>query len=66
MRNSVIGPHVSIGEKSLIENSIVKNSIIQSQSSIKNKILQNSMVGNFVSLSGQIEDLNVGDYSVEV
>lgn len=66
VRNSVIGPHVSIGEKSLIENSIVKNSIIQSQSSIKNKILQNSMVGNFVSLSGQMEDLSVGDYSVEV
>ncbi len=66
IRNTIIGPHVSIGEKSLIENSVIKNSIIQSNSSIKNKILQNSMVGNFVSLSGQMEDLSIGDYSVEV
>ncbi|MGB3077403.1 MAG: hypothetical protein WBB36_18895, partial [Chitinophagales bacterium] len=65
IKNSVIGPHVSIGGKTVIENSILKNSIIQSNSRIKNRLIQNSMVGNHVSLTGRMEEVSVGDYSVD-
>lgn len=65
IRNSVVGPYVSIGQQSKVENAILKNSIIQSHSSIKNRLIQNSMVGNFVQLCGEMEDLSVGDYSVD-
>ncbi|MCS6818734.1 MAG: sugar phosphate nucleotidyltransferase [Chitinophagales bacterium] len=62
--NSIVGPHVSIGKKTRIENSIVKNSIVQSGSHIKNYLLHNTMIGNNVSLNGKFSDLSIGDFSV--
>ena len=62
--NSIIGPHVSIGNGTKISDSIVKNSIIQEQSDIKGRILENAMLGSFVILSEKNEDLSLGDYSV--
>ncbi|HYV91722.1 MAG TPA: sugar phosphate nucleotidyltransferase [Chitinophagales bacterium] len=63
IRNSVIGPHVSIGEKTLIENCIIKSSIIQSSSRIKNRLINNSMIGNHVTIGGHPDEFSVGDYS---
>lgn len=62
--NSVVGPHVSIGKNTLIENCVIKNSIVQSQSSLKNYLLHNSMIGNHVNLQGTFADLSIGDYTV--
>lgn len=66
--NSVVGPHVSIGENTIIENSIVSNSIIQTNVKIKNAYISNSMVGNFVVYEGSgkegtKKDLSLSDYS---
>lgn len=61
---SIIGPYVSIGANTVIENSTVKNSIIQTNSKIKNATLSNSMIGNFVEYSGVSFDASIGDYSV--
>ncbi|OFY86728.1 MAG: nucleotidyltransferase [Bacteroidetes bacterium RIFCSPLOWO2_12_FULL_35_15] len=61
--NSDIGPHVSIGEGCVIENSIVKNCIIQTNSKIKNAELSNSMIGNFSEFTGKSSDASIGDYS---
>ncbi len=63
IRNSVIGPYVSIGDKTVLENCIIKNAIIQSHTRIKNRIISNSMIGNHVTMGGQPEELSVGDYS---
>jgi glucose-1-phosphate thymidylyltransferase len=63
VKNSVVGPYVSIGEKTLIENCIIKNSIVQTHSRIKNRLIQNSMIGNHVSMNGHTDDVSVGDYS---
>ena len=63
LRNSVVGPHVSIGKETVIENSVIKNSIIQNKTIIKNKLIENSMVGNNAKLEGRFEDLSVGDYN---
>jgi glucose-1-phosphate thymidylyltransferase len=63
LRNAVIGPHVSVGAGTQIENSIVSNSIIQNSSRIQNKIIANSMIGNAVSLKGCAEEYSIGDYS---
>ena len=62
LKNTIVGPFVSIGKNTVIENSIVKNSIIQSKTILKNKLIENSMIGNNVNLEGKIEDLSVGDY----
>lgn len=63
IKNSVIGPYVSVGKNSVIENSVVKNSIVQSKTIIKNKLIYNSMLGNYVKLEGRMEDWSIGDYN---
>jgi glucose-1-phosphate thymidylyltransferase len=63
LRNTVIGPHVSIGHHSVVENSIVSNSIIQQNTNLRNVNISNSMIGNYAEISGKAEDLSVGDYN---
>jgi dTDP-glucose pyrophosphorylase len=63
IENSVVGPYVSVGEKTRIVDSRVKNSIIQQESKISNAVLENSMLGNFVTFEGSPKDLSVGDYN---
>jgi glucose-1-phosphate thymidylyltransferase len=66
IRNSVIGPHVSVGEKTYLDSCIIKNSIIQTHTRIKNRVIQNSFIGNHVTMNAQPDDLSVGDYSTEM
>lgn len=61
--NSVVGPHVSIGANSNIAISVVKNSIIQDNSSIKNAIVADSMVGSHAHFESVAQDLSIGDYT---
>jgi glucose-1-phosphate thymidylyltransferase len=61
--DSVIGPYVSVGENSRIIDSRIKNSIIQKDSSVRNAVLENSMLGNFVIFEGSVQDLSVGDFN---
>ncbi|MFO0321970.1 MAG: sugar phosphate nucleotidyltransferase [Bacteroidota bacterium] len=61
--NSIIGPHVSIGEGSVVSNSIIKNSIIQTQTKITNVVVENSMVGEGAQINGKSLDLSVSDYT---
>lgn len=59
--NSIIGPHVTIGDSARIENAIVKNSIIGNFASIKEAILQRSVIGNDTAITGLRQSLNIGD-----
>lgn len=61
--DSVVGPHASIGANTIIENSVVKNCIIQTNSKIKNADLSNSMIGNYSEYTGKSTDASIGDYS---
>ncbi|UTW65048.1 nucleotidyltransferase [bacterium SCSIO 12643] len=61
--NSVIGPGVSISDNTKISGSVIDNSIVYSNTVIRNKTIGNSMIGHFVKLEDQVEDLNIGDYS---
>lgn len=63
VENSVIGPHVSVGESTKIVNSRITNSIIQKNCLVSKAILDNSLLGNFVNFEGKSEDLSLGDYS---
>lgn len=62
--NTTIGPNVSIGNKCTIENSKVKNSLIQTNTIIKNANLDNAMIGNHVIYDGNFTSISIGDYSV--
>lgn len=63
LKNTTVGPHVSIGPGTTIENSNVKNSIIQSQSVIKNATLEEAMIGSYVTYNGNFSKVSIGDYS---
>ena len=63
LKNTVIGPYVSVGSNSKVENSVIVNSIVQSDSLVKNANLEDSMIGNFVEYSGKKSEISIGDYS---
>ena len=61
--DSIIGPNVSIGKGSHIQNSKIKNSLIQTHAHIKNAKLDNAMIGNHVNYNGEFTSVSLGDYS---
>jgi len=64
IRNSEIGPFASIENDTVIENSTVKKSIVQSNAAIKNSSLERSTVGNFAEADGVSGEMHIGDHSV--
>ncbi|WP_417238878.1 sugar phosphate nucleotidyltransferase [Bizionia sp.] len=64
LKDSTIGPNVSIGNNCTIEASTVKNSLIQNHTSIKNANLDEAMIGNHVTFNGEFSKISIGDYSV--
>lgn len=64
LRNSTVGPNVSIGDFTTIENTTVKNSLIQTHTVIKNAVLDNAMIGNHAIYDGKHTQISIGDYSV--
>lgn len=59
--NSIIGPHVTIGDNTIMDYSIVKESIIGNYAMIKEVVLENSVVGNDAAIHGLCQSLNIGD-----
>lgn len=64
LMNARIGPNVSVGDGTKIENSKIKNSLIQTKAEIKNANLDNAMIGNFARFDGNFTQISIGDYSV--
>jgi len=61
IKNSIIGPNVAIGENTIIDDSIVKNSIIGSFSNLFDIVLDDSVIGSDTNLRGETRSLNIGD-----
>ncbi len=61
IRNSIIGPNVTIGENTTVESSIVKNSIIGSFSNLFDIVLDYSIIGSDTGIHGETRTLNIGD-----
>jgi glucose-1-phosphate thymidylyltransferase len=61
IKNSIIGPNVSIGENTKIDYSIVKNSIVGSFSNLFDIVLDASVIGSDSNLRGESRSLNIGD-----
>jgi glucose-1-phosphate thymidylyltransferase len=63
IENSVVGPHVSIGNASHVKDSRISNSIVQTHTKISRVVMENSMLGNFVNFEAKPLDLSVGDFN---
>ncbi len=62
--NSKVGPHVSLGNGTVVENSNIENSLIQEKTVINHGNLSNSMIGNNAQYVGVAREISLGDYSV--
>ncbi|MGB1217364.1 MAG: sugar phosphate nucleotidyltransferase [Saprospiraceae bacterium] len=63
IKNSIIGPHVSIGHNTNIENSVIRNSVIQNETTIKDAILKDTMIGNKANYEGSASVVSLGDFT---
>ena len=63
IKNSTVGPHVSIGDNSQLENVTLKNSLIQPHTTVKNANLEEAMIGNHAKFDGKFTKISIGDYS---
>ncbi len=61
IKNSVIGPNVSIGDNSVLNYTIVKESIIGSFSKLYDVVLDDSLIGSDTGVKGETRSLNIGD-----
>ena len=60
---SIIGPYVTIDDDSVVQRSIVQDSIINKGAHIEDAMLMESLIGDNAVVRGGFERLNVGDSS---
>lgn len=63
IKNSVVGPHVSVGANTKITDSRISESIVRNDTIITNSVLQNSLIGAHAHIKSTASDLSIGDYS---
>ncbi len=61
LKNSIIGPHVSIGPNTTVQYSTVRDSIIGSYTTLYEVVIDNSLIGSDASVKGLSRSLNIGD-----
>ncbi|CAN5386571.1 sugar phosphate nucleotidyltransferase [soil metagenome] len=61
IKNSVIGPNVTIGDHTILNYTIVKESIIGSFSRLYDVVLDDSLIGSDTGIKGETRSLNIGD-----
>jgi glucose-1-phosphate thymidylyltransferase len=63
VKRSVIGPYTTIAEGARVENSIIKNSIINAEATVTDALLEDSIVGSNAVVRGSYKRINIGDSS---
>jgi glucose-1-phosphate thymidylyltransferase len=61
IKNSIVGPYVTVAANCEIEDSIIRDSIVDEESYIKDAMLRRSLIGRKVDLLGRYRHLNLGD-----
>ena len=63
VRSSVIGPHASIGANCVINNSVIRGSIVEDNAKLEDIILEGSLIGQNAHLQSHPRSFNIGDNS---
>ena len=63
VRNSTVGPGVSIGTGSTVEGTTLVRTVVQNHSTVRGMNLKNSMIGSHAQLNGGFSSVSLGDYS---
>ena len=61
LEDAVVGPYASIGAGTLVRNSVIRDSIVEENSEVVDAILQRSVVGSKVTITGSARSISVGD-----
>lgn len=61
LEDAVVGPYASIGAGTLVRNSVIRDSIVEENSEVVDAILQRSVVGSKVTITGSARSVSVGD-----
>jgi len=61
IKNSIIGPNVTLGENTAVNYSIIRNSIIGNFATIDDVVLHDSVIGSDTFIKGLSQSLNIGD-----
>ena len=61
IKSSVIGPHVTIGKDCVIENVVLRNSLVEAGTTIHDMVIEGSLIGKNAVLNGRAEQFNIGD-----
>ncbi len=63
LSHCILGPYTTVGDKAVIHDSVIRNSIISEKARVVRALLDNSIVGNGASVGGSYKRVNVGDSS---
>jgi len=63
IENSKIGPYVSLGNNTKVSDSVITNSILQTNVKIESSKIDNSMIGHFAELTKSNGSYSISDYS---
>ena len=61
--NSIIGPHATVAAGCRIEDSIIRDSIVDEESVVQNTLLAGSLIGRSAKVMGRFRAFNVGEAS---
>jgi glucose-1-phosphate thymidylyltransferase len=64
VKNSVVGPNVSIEAGARVENAVVRDTILFADAHVENIVLTDSLVGQHAAVHGHPSIVNIGDHSV--
>jgi glucose-1-phosphate thymidylyltransferase len=63
IKNSIIGPHASIGAGCNMTDVILRNSVVQANTKLKGVNVHNSMIGEGAEVKGKALDISMSDYT---
>jgi glucose-1-phosphate thymidylyltransferase len=63
IRRSVIGPYATVASGAVVEDSVIRDSIISDGARVSSSLLKKSIIGNNAVVKGHFNRLNVGNSS---
>ncbi|MEM0999189.1 MAG: sugar phosphate nucleotidyltransferase [Bacteroidota bacterium] len=63
LTNSVVGPFVSLGDNTVVTDSVISATIVGDNSQVTGAVLKGSLVGNHALVEYRPKNLDIGDYS---
>ena len=63
IERSVIGPYATVADGAIVEDSIIRNSILSNGARVYSSLLEESIIGNNAQVKGNFNKMNVGNSS---